>query len=104
MSMNNNSYYVLKDYYWPLNTNKGNLLACSISKDHQMLQHYQLLVEILFLLVFRRKDLCEAKHDVVCLKFCSKLDNFGGGVNHTDDLRGKASLVIGGVNCTDDLG
>ena len=47
MSMNNNSYYVLKDYYWPLNTNKGNLLACSISKDHQMLQHYQLLVEIL---------------------------------------------------------
>ena len=51
MSMNNNSYYVLKDYYWPLNTNKGNLLACSISKDNQMLQHYQLLVEILFLLL-----------------------------------------------------
>ena len=33
----------------------------------------------LTLLVFRRKDLCEAKHDVVCLKFCSKLDNFAGG-------------------------
>ena len=28
--------------------------------------------EYMVLLVFRRKDLCEAKHDVVCWKFCSK--------------------------------
>ena len=34
------------------------------------------------LLVFRRKDLCEAKHDVACLKFCSKLDDFGGGKSY----------------------
>ena len=31
------------------------------------------------LLVFRRKDLCEAKHDVWCLKFWPKITIFGGG-------------------------
>ena len=63
-------------------------------------------------LVFRRKDLCEAKHDVVCLKFCSNLTLGRGGVNVTADFGGKSSLqiwgklslpILGGVIVTADL-
>ena len=56
-------------------------------------------------LVFRRKDLCEAKHDVVCLKFCSNLTIWGGGGKSSLpiwwlQIWGKSSLPIsgGGVN------
>ena len=54
---------------------------------------YMSLYGKVLLLVFRRKDLCEAKHDVVCLKFCSKLDDLVGGIV-LGDLR---------VNCLYDL-
>ena len=40
----------------------------------------------LSLLVFRRKDLCEAKHDVVCVLNFAQNWTIWGGVNHTGDL------------------
>ena len=55
------------------------------------------------LLVFRRKDLCEAKHDVVCVKFCSNLTLWGGGKSSLPiwaksslPIWGKSSLPISG--------
>ena len=65
------------------------------------------------LLVFRRKDLCEAKHDVVRLKFCSKLTIWGGGGKSSRRFALKSPSTIypksprtilgGGVNHPDDL-
>ena len=56
------------------------------------------------LLVFRRKDLCEAKHDVVCLKFCSNLTILGGGGKSSLQIWGKSSLPIWGKSSLPILG
>ena len=53
----------------------------------------------LILLVFRRKDLCEAKHDVWCLKFWPKImiwvGGGGGGVNRTDSKSYRPQIGLG---------
>ena len=54
-----------------------------------------------YLLVFRRKDLCEAKHDVECLKFCSKLTTTtrGGGCDKSL-LSANFIVIVGQVQFT----
>ena len=43
-------------------------------------------------LVFRRKDLCEAKHDVVCVWNFAQNWTIWGGVNRTRQFGGKSSV------------
>ena len=81
------------------------ILANKGKRYHEFVSFDSLAKTILkdgfWLLVFRRKDLCEAKHDVGVRKMCWKI--MIGGVNRTDP---KLDLAIwGGIiqtpNCTD---
>ena len=63
-------------------TNNSLQLCCDMTTSYYLANKHTSNYKYSFeegLSVFRRKDLSEAKHDIVCLKFCSKLDDLEGG-------------------------